>query len=241
MRGPSGRRQGRGRPVEAPQRDFALWKAAEPGRELKWDSPWGEGFPGWHIECTAMSIKYLGERFDIHTGGVDNIFPHHEGEIAQSDSFAGGPVVNTWLHGQHLLADGVKMAKSARNSFTVSDLEAKGIEPLAFRYLCMTARYGTRLNFTFASLKAGSTRAPTPAKPRLGVGTVAQRLRILRGEHDPLGSPLRRAAQRQSGHAGGSGADVGPGPGPTFPAGRSWTFCWGSTAFSSRSWRLASS
>ena len=136
------------------QRDFALWKAAEPGRELKWDSPWGEGFPGWHIECTAMSIKYLGERFDIHTGGVDNIFPHHEGEIAQSESFVGGPVVNTWLHGQHLLADGVKMAKSARNSFTVSDLEAKSIEPLAFRYLCLTARYGTRLNFTFASLKA---------------------------------------------------------------------------------------
>jgi cysteinyl-tRNA synthetase len=101
-----------------------------------------------------MSIRYLGERFDIHTGGVDNIFPHHEGEIAQSDSFAGGSVVNTWLHGQHLLADGVKMAKSAHNSFTVSDLEAKNIEPLAFRYLCMTARYGTRLNFTFASLKA---------------------------------------------------------------------------------------
>ena len=136
------------------QRDFALWKAAEPGRELKWDSPWGEGFPGWHIECTAMSLKYLGERFDIHTGGVDNIFPHHEGEIAQSDSFTGGPVVNTWLHGQHLLADGVKMAKSAHNSFTVSDLEGRHIEPLAFRYLCMTARYGTRLNFTFASLKA---------------------------------------------------------------------------------------
>ncbi len=136
------------------QRDFALWKASEPGRELKWDSPWGEGFPGWHIECTAMSLKYLGERFDIHTGGVDNIFPHHEGEIAQSDSFTGGPVVNTWLHGQHLLADGVKMAKSARNSFIVADLEARRIEPLAFRYLCMTARYGTRLNFTFASLKA---------------------------------------------------------------------------------------
>ena len=136
------------------QRDFALWKAAEPGRELKWDSPWGEGFPGWHIECTAMSIKYLGNRFDIHTGGVDNVFPHHEGEIAQSDSFAGAPVVNTWLHGQHLLADGVKMAKSARNSFTVSDLETRHIDPLAFRYLCLTARYGTRLNFTFPSVKA---------------------------------------------------------------------------------------
>ncbi len=136
------------------QRDFALWKAAEPGRELRWDSPWGEGFPGWHIECSAMSIKYLGERFDIHTGGADNVFPHHEDEIAQSDSFTGGPVVNTWVHGQHLLADGVKMAKSARNSFTVSDLEVKHVDPLAFRYLCMTARYRTRLNFTFTSLKA---------------------------------------------------------------------------------------
>ena len=101
-----------------------------------------------------MSIKYLGERFDIHTGGVDNVFPHHEGEVAQSEGFVGGRVVTTWVHGQHLLADGVKMAKSAGNSFTLSDIESQGIDPLALRYLCMTARYNTRLNFTFASLKA---------------------------------------------------------------------------------------
>ena len=135
-------------------RDFTLWKSAEEGREIKWPSPWGEGFPGWHIECSAMSIKYLGRKFDIHTGGVDNIFPHHEGEIGQSEAFVGESVVNTWVHGQHLLADGVKMAKSTGNSFILSDFEYQGLEPLAFRYLCMTARYRTRLNFTFTALKA---------------------------------------------------------------------------------------
>ena len=135
-------------------RDFTLWKRAEPGRDLKWPSRWGDGFPGWHIECSAMSIKYLGPRFDIHTGGVDNIFPHHEGEIAQSEGFTGGPVVGTWVHGQHLLADGVKMAKSTGNSFILSDIEGRGIDPLAFRYLCLTTRYRTRLNFTFTSLRA---------------------------------------------------------------------------------------
>ena len=141
-------------PLKRDPRDFTLWKRAEPGRILKWESPWGDGFPGWHIECSAMSIKYLGRKFDIHTGGVDNIFPHHEGEIAQSEGFTGEPVVNIWTHGQHLLADGVKMSKSMGNSFILSDIEAQGIEPLAFRYLCLTARYNTRLNFTFSSLKA---------------------------------------------------------------------------------------
>ena len=141
-------------PLKRDPRDFTLWKAAEAGRELKWPSIWGEGFPGWHIECSAMSIKYLGSRFDIHTGGVDNIFPHHEGEIAQSEGYAGEQVVNIWTHGQHLLADGVKMAKSMGNSFILSDIEAQGIDPLAFRYLCLTAQYDTRLNFTFTSLKA---------------------------------------------------------------------------------------
>ena len=141
-------------PLKRDPRDFTLWKAAEEGRELKWPSKWGDGFPGWHIECSAMSIKYLGDSFDIHTGGVDNIFPHHEGEIAQSEGYAGEQVVNIWTHGQHLLADGVKMAKSMGNSFILSDIEAQGIDPLAFRYLCLTAQYDRRLNFTFTSLKA---------------------------------------------------------------------------------------
>ena len=141
-------------PLKRDPRDFTLWKRAEPGREVKWPSPWGEGFPGWHIECSAMSIKYLGPKFDIHTGGTDNVFPHHEDEIAQSEGFTGERVVSLWVHGQHLLADGVKMAKSAGNSFTMADIEGQGIDPLAFRYLCLTARYKTRLNFTFTALKA---------------------------------------------------------------------------------------
>ena len=99
-------------------------------------------------------MKYFGDNFDIHTGGVDNIFPHHEGEIAQSEGVTGKQVVNHWVHGQHLLADGVKMAKSSGNAFIVNDLLERGIDPLSFRYLCMTARYSTRLNFTFSSLKA---------------------------------------------------------------------------------------
>ncbi len=141
-------------PLKRNPRDFTLWKLGEPGRDLVWDSPWGKGFPGWHIECSAMSIKYLGEQFDIHTGGVDNVFPHHEDEIAQSESFTGKRVVSTWVHGQHLLADGVKMAKSAGNSFILPDIESLDIDPLALRYLCLTARFNTRLDFTFTSLKA---------------------------------------------------------------------------------------
>lgn len=134
--------------------DFTLWKKAEKGRKLKWKSPWGYGFPGWHIECSAMSIKYLGNFFDIHTGGVDNIFPHHEGEIAQSEAYTGNQVVKYWIHGQHLLADGVKMSKSSGNSYILNDFKRLNIDPLAFRYLCLTTKYNTRLNFTFSSLKA---------------------------------------------------------------------------------------
>ena len=141
-------------PLKRDPRDFTLWKAAEPGRDVKWDSPWGEGFPGWHIECSAMAHKYLGERFDIHTGGVDNVFPHHEDEIAQSEGAFGNRHVNYWIHGQHLLADGAKMAKSAGNVFLIEDLATRGFNPLAFRYLCMTVRYRHRMNFTFTSLRA---------------------------------------------------------------------------------------
>ena len=141
-------------PLKRDPRDFTLWKAAEPGRDVKWASPWGEGFPGWHIECSAMAHKYLGERFDVHTGGVDNVFPHHEDEIAQSEAAFGDQHVNYWVHGQHLLADGAKMAKSAGNVFLIEDLATRGFDPLAFRYLCMTVRYRHRMNFTFTSLRA---------------------------------------------------------------------------------------
>ena len=133
--------------------DFALWKKAERGRALTWDSPWGPGFPGWHIECSAMSTKYLGERFDLHTGGVDNIFPHHEDEIAQSEGAFGHASVAHWVHGQHLLADGVKMAKSARNTVTIDDLAELGIDPLAFRYQCLLTHYRTRMTFSLGALR----------------------------------------------------------------------------------------
>ncbi len=141
-------------PLKDDPRDFTLWKAAEPGRLLKWPSPWGEGFPGWHIECSAMAVRYLGPHLDIHTGGVDNIFPHHEDEIAQSEAIFGPPFVRYWVHGQHLLADGVKMAKSTGNVYTLDDLERRGFEPLAFRYLCATVHYRHRMNFTWEALRA---------------------------------------------------------------------------------------
>lgn len=141
-------------PLKRDQRDFTLWKAAEPGRALKWPSPWGDGFPGWHIECSAMAAKYLGPEIDFHTGGVDNIFPHHEDEIAQSEAAFGKRHVRCWMHGQHLLVDGVKMAKSTGNVYTIDDLESRGFDPLSFRYLCATAHYRSRLNFTWSSLRA---------------------------------------------------------------------------------------
>ncbi len=137
--------------------DFPLWKPAEPGREMAWESPWSLGFPGWHIECSAMSMKYLGEHFDLHTGGVDNIFPHHEDEIAQSEGYTGKTFVNYWVHAQHLLADGQKMAKSTGNAYTCSEIEVRGFDPMSLRYFYTTALYRSRLNFTFRALQAAQT------------------------------------------------------------------------------------
>ena len=165
-------------PLKWDPRDFTLWKMAEPGREMKWDSPWGEGFPGWHIECSAMSTKYMGEQLDIHTGGVDNIFPHHEDEIAQSEAGFGKSYVRLWVHGQHLLADGVKMAKSAGNEFLLSDLEARGFDPLAFRYLCLTVRYRHRMNFTFSALR-GAEKALTGLRDKVWAWKLLLDLKVL--------------------------------------------------------------
>lgn len=137
--------------------DFLLWKAAGERRELVFDSPWGPGYPGWHIECSAMSMHHLGETFDIHTGGVDNRFPHHEGEIAQSEGAVGHPVVRLWVHGEHLLMGRAKMAKSAGNVVVLDDLRARGLDPLAFRYLCFTARYRRQVHFTDDALDAAAT------------------------------------------------------------------------------------
>jgi cysteinyl-tRNA synthetase len=129
--------------------DFALWKAWDKADgEVCWDSPWGKGRPGWHIECSAMSMKYLGKTFDIHTGGIDNMFPHHEDEIAQSESANGCRYVNYWLHCAHLIVEGEKMSKSAGNFFTLRDLKDKGFSGREIRWVLMGTHYRKKLNFT---------------------------------------------------------------------------------------------
>jgi cysteinyl-tRNA synthetase len=140
-------------------RDFAVWKVAKEGEpeSATWTTELGRGRPGWHLECSAMSMKYLGETFDIHTGAVDNIFPHHENEIAQSEGATGKPFVNFWLHAEHLLVDGEKMAKSKGNFYTLPDLLEKGFSPRAIRYLLISVPYRMKLNFTFDSLKAAAS------------------------------------------------------------------------------------
>jgi cysteinyl-tRNA synthetase len=132
-------------------RDFAVWKSRR-GDEPFWDTELGKGRPGWHLECSAMSMKYLGETFDIHTGGVDNIFPHHENEIAQSEGATGKPFVRYWLHACHLIVEGEKMSKSRGNFYTLRDLREKGYEPRPIRYLLISAHYRKQLNFTFDGL-----------------------------------------------------------------------------------------
>ena len=133
--------------------DFALWKKEKVG-EPAWDSPWGKGRPGWHIECSAMSMKYLGGTFDIHAGGEDLIFPHHENEIAQSEGATGVPFVRTWLHCRFLLVDGEKMSKSKGNFYTLRDLLQKGYDPLQVRYVLISNHYRQPLNFTLQGLEA---------------------------------------------------------------------------------------
>ena len=129
--------------------DFALWIKAPENHIMKWESPWGLSYPGWHIECTAMGRKYLGEEFDIHTGGVDHIPTHHENEIAQAKGATGKIHAKLWMHGEFLLVDGGKMSKSLGNVYTISQLQEKGIEPLAYKLFCYSAHYRTKLNFTF--------------------------------------------------------------------------------------------
>src|SRR5919197_2886674 len=138
--------------------DFSLWKGAGPGRLMKWPSPWGEGFPGWDIECSAMSMKYLGERFDIHTGGNDLRFPHHEDEIAQSDGAMGHQVVSIWVYGGFLQQSGEKMAKSRRNVTRVIELAEQGYDPLAFRLLCFGVGYRNEMDFSWEALESAQTR-----------------------------------------------------------------------------------
>ncbi len=141
--------------------DFALWKKAPKEHIMQWESPWGMGYPGWHIECSTMSRKYLGDEFDIHTGGVDHIPIHHENEIAQSYAETGKVPAKFWMHGEFMLVDGGKMSKSLGNVYTVSELAERGYTPMVFRYFCLNTHYRKKLNFTFEAMdgaKAGYER-----------------------------------------------------------------------------------
>ena len=150
--------------------DFALWITNQPRHLMQWDSPWGRGFPGWHVECSAMSIKYLGERFDIHTGGIDHVPVHHTNERAQNFAATGKEVVAIWMHNAFLTVGDARMGKSEGNLVTISELRAKGVSPAEFRYLCHTALYRMPLNYTAESLKS----AQNSLRGLVDFGRVAQ-------------------------------------------------------------------
>ena len=172
-------------------RDFVLWKEPKEKKEPRWESSFGEGRPGWHLECSAMSMKYLGESFDIHCGGVDLIFPHHENEIAQSEGATGKPFVHFWVHTEFLLVEGEKMAKSKGNYYTVRDLLAQGYSPMAIRYLLLSVPYRTQLNFTLESLRGAESTLE-------GLRNLRRRLSEFVGEpgsHPRIQDALKRARE----------------------------------------------
>ncbi len=164
---------------KADAEDFVLWKAAK-ADEPSWDAPFGKGRPGWHIECSAMSMKYLGETFDIHAGAVDLIFPHHENEIAQSEGVTGKPFVKYFIEGEHLLVDSKKMSKSFGNIYTLRNIETKGFDPLAFRYLVLTAHYRSKLNFTWKSLEAAQNALKKLRESVLEIQKEAKKSAVLK-------------------------------------------------------------
>ncbi|MDE1827759.1 MAG: cysteine--tRNA ligase [Candidatus Micrarchaeota archaeon] len=174
--------------------DFAVWRLRERQSidEMIWDSAWGEGFPGWHIECSAMSMKYLGETLDIHCGGIDHIPIHHTNEIAQSEAASGKKFVNYWVHSNFLTVDGKKMAKSIGNVYTIGDLIGKGFSPMAIRYLFISAHYRKKLNFTFDSLE-------NVAKTLRGIYSFLQRLSEIKraGAADPKFSKKVSSAKKE--------------------------------------------
>jgi cysteinyl-tRNA synthetase len=152
---PGYRFEGKSDPDKKFHADWALWKHAGENRtQLTWETPWGRGYPGWHIECSAMSIKFLGNKIDIHTGGIDLRFPHHEDERAQSNASANTEVINHWIHGEHLLFEGRKMSKSSGNVLLVSDVLAKGLDPLAIRLSLLEHRYRSQMDLTWNSISA---------------------------------------------------------------------------------------
>jgi cysteinyl-tRNA synthetase len=196
--------------------DFALWKAAGSGRLMKWPSPWGDGFPGWHIECSAMSMKYLGDRFDIHTGGNDLRFPHHEDEIAQSDGAVGHRVISIWVHGGHLRMSGQKIAKSTGNVVRVDELRERGVDPLSFRWLTFQARYRSEMDFTWEAMTDADRRvkqlrrhmaAWAPAADELGEATKGYDARFREAVAADLDLPAAVRVVNELDHTG----DVPPG------------------------------
>ncbi len=155
--------------------DFALWKAHKPADGVNgWDSPWGHGRPGWHIECSAMSLKYCGETFDLHGGGADLIFPHHENEIAQSECATGAPFARHWMHVAHLMVDGSKMSKSLGNLYTVDDARSRGWAPLALRYALLSGHYRQPLNFTWETVQAAQSALNRLGRMRAAFGSPEQ-------------------------------------------------------------------
>ncbi|MEW6360879.1 MAG: cysteine--tRNA ligase [Pyrinomonadaceae bacterium] len=173
-------------------RDFALWKAVPEGEEPGWDAPFGRGRPGWHIECSAMSMKYLGETFDIHGGGVDLQFPHHENEIAQSEGATGKQFARYWLHSEFLKIDDVTMSKSKGNFFTFRDLTAQGYSPLAIRYLLLSVPYRKQLNFTFEGLKGAESTVERLQNFRRAVETA----RVSGGSNPDITASIKNAVAR---------------------------------------------
>jgi len=170
--------------------DFALWKFSPPDskRQMEWDSPWGRGFPGWHIECSAMAIKYLGETIDIHCGGIDHIPVHHTNEIAQAEAATGKQFVRYWLHGEFLQLDRAKMAKSAGTFLTLNELEKRGYEPMDYRYFCLMAHYRSPLTFTWEAMDSA----------RAGYAHLAERIGGLADE--AAGNEPADASERQEEH-----------------------------------------
>jgi cysteinyl-tRNA synthetase len=172
-------------------RDFVLWKARKEG-EPSWQTPVGDGRPGWHIECSVMAMKYLGETLDIHTGGVDLIFPHHENEIAQSEALTGKQFVRFWLHSEHLMVEGQKMAKSLGNFYTLRDLLEQGYKPEVIRYLLLSLPYRSKLNFTFDGLKAAETAVERLRNFKLRLDTAV----FAEGSNGAIAECTQKARQR---------------------------------------------
>ncbi|MBP5993765.1 MAG: cysteine--tRNA ligase [Candidatus Moranbacteria bacterium] len=180
--------------------DFALWLKAPAGHLMHWTSPWSEGYPGWHIECSSMSQEYLGDSFDIHTGGEDNIFPHHEAEIAQSECSTGKPFVRYWIHSRHILVDGTKMSKSKGNFYRLADILERGFTPMDLRLSFLSAHYRSQMNFTWESLEQARknkesifkayARVESAAMTETGLSAAPFLERFIAACEDDLNTPL---------------------------------------------------